>query len=482
MVNLLVLLKTFFNTRIYTSHEFVKIPRKSINDILNTIGYTHLHFKFILVAVFSILNLSFNLNMMSNIIIPLTNYLKLTDLDKKLISSIFFLGGSLGSLTLGKMTSLFTRNAYMIVNLVILASFQLLFSLSKSVNLIIICRFFIGYSSMVNYNLSLNSLIEYLPTKLRGFTLTIIGSFFGPAQGVCLILMLYIMPNFEIFNLQFFLICTWMIVAANCLFTFFLLEQSARDLIINNYEFQGVEILKYIAEEELNYKLSKTDKFYIINDIKSSMTDVNLKHSQSNYSAIFNQKYWLISALLILVFIFMNFYNNGIFLTISLFAEFMEIKAKKTITDMILISFLGCIGTVIGSILCEVPSLGRKKTLIYSTFAQFCIVALCLVFPHRVMLFMILFSGLNNIIVNLSTSFAMEIYHTKLRDTAMGILFIVNRVGSTASQFVYLIFYDIYPFLIFWVSLVILVIMIFGLIFLPNSTETCNRDLDTSKL
>ena len=57
------------------------------------------------------------------------------------------------------------------------------------------------------------------------------------------------------------------------------------------------------------------------------------------------------------------------------------------------------------------------------------------------------------ILFNINTAYSSEVYPTKLRDHAMGLLFAFTRIGGFISQFLFLDFYSLGLFIPYWIAL-----------------------------
>lgn len=455
--------------------DFLKKSKLTYDDIINKVGYGFMQLKFIILVFCSLSIEGSILSLMSATIIPIRAFYKMSDLEVEIMTGIIFIGVGAGSFSLGFVTKYITRKKYIIFSLILINISQYAFVLSDNIKLMMILRVFIGYSIGVILPLSLNILVEYLPNHNRVFTLTSIWGFYPFGQAVNLIAVLIFMPNYELIGLRkvlvycanYTLICSIIILA--------IVKDTPRDLILNNEEFKGIEIVNSIVETEFSYSLTNKQKYNIIRNIKKSEDKNNFK---GEFLDIFNDKYFWPTVLQTISWYSANCCLYGTMLIISVFLTDMDIlDSNDTIGGMILYAFITCPFNLLGGYLAETEFLKRKKTVAYGALVSCIFPGLIILNPSNSMIWFILFTSFFQIPVNVITAFGSEIYHSKVRDLAFGYLFSITRVGGISSSFLYLAIYYAYPFGVWYFTIILLLFVAIANLMMP--IETYGQDLDS---
>lgn len=133
------------------------------------------------------------------------------------------------------------RKTYLIINSSILTALLLLQSLATDAVTLITVRFFGVLVSLLS-PIPMNSLMENIPENQRANVNMIVNLVANVYCIIVVLLVLVIMPNYEIANLKRMFLSIFAISLLNTFFYIFW-EDSPRSLIINNNEFKAAHQL-----------------------------------------------------------------------------------------------------------------------------------------------------------------------------------------------------------------------------------------------
>lgn len=209
----------FLNPIKINPHELQNIKKKTLSDILNSIGYTAIHYKFILLCIICQMLWALQQLILTIIVIPMADLNRWSEGETSIVTAIVYLGAALNSFSLTWMTRLMTRSKFVMINLLLLNVFYLVFSTADNLYLIYLSRFVCGGASTVCYKLLHNMLIEYLPTNTRGFVIGFIVVFQNLMKLIIFLIVVKAMSNLEIFRLREVLVFSTLILfVSSCLF------------------------------------------------------------------------------------------------------------------------------------------------------------------------------------------------------------------------------------------------------------------------
>lgn len=313
---------------------------------------------------------------------------------------------------------------------------------------------------------SLNIAIEVLPLHLRCFVMNSIWAGFFVSQGLNFIYL-------EVFNSRFlglkkYLISGSTTMLAIAFLIFVILVDTPRDLILNNEEFKGVQIVSDLCEDFLKFSPSKTQMHWIIHDLKKSQNEKMIKGS---FCDLYNEKYLRTTILMTTLFSSLGCIYYGILMTTPLFIKKLQIESNfDTFYNMLIFSILPALGSMVMGAMCEFPLLKRRLSIILCfSFAAIC--SLVIIFDFRYAnLWANLFYALLSMGFSASMIYVSELYHTKIRDIAVGSVYSYVRFFSCASVFIYFGLFSFNIFSIWIANIFFLVIMISSLILLEKDS------------
>lgn len=446
---------------------------KSYNQILEQIGYSSHQIPHILLPGIVLIIEGMLLNLMSSISMPLRKHLSLSQAQDQVVNSIIHLGEFLGSSTVGYFTGQITRKKYLLMNLCVMNLAFVFSTLFVDFYSTIITRSVLGFNIGVLLSISMNIVVEYLPVRFRYFVLTALWAFYNIGQALDFVYLRVLMPDYQQFQVKPFMAACAVTILLLSFLLISILDDSPKDLILNNEEFKGVVYIKELASEKLNLELSRNQMVSIIKDIKATETNLKL---QGSYLDLFNARY-LRSTVLLTVANFLDlFLVYSIFLILPHYMTAIEIDSVGTIGSMIALAVASFLCSFLVAVMGELELLKRRWTII----SCYALGALCLgvmlADSSRTGFWSVCGSTLVSMADSALNVFVVEIYHTKIRDKAYGFIMGTGRLGAFLSSFVVLWLFSLGIYLP-WVLMIVLLLLVCLCVFLTNE-ETYQRLLD----
>jgi len=356
----------------------------------------------------------------------------LESLQVSIISSLIFIAVGLGSASISYLYSIGTRIKIINMSLLLLSGFSILMGLVENYILFSLFRFLVGYFIGLTIPVIVCIITEYLPLYLRSFLLSTIWITFIFGVLTQLIVVQIVSPVLD--PNKFHLIFLYMAVP-NFIITFiyiFFLEDSPRNLILNNDEDHGFEILESIAQKNI----TEEEKLRILKEVKFG--ENSKSNSDGIFLSLFNEKNFLTTILLVLICIigYYILYSPMIIMEFTMKKLGLDSKEKNLIVKLILVNAISIIGFFLGGILSEITFIGRKICIIIG-FVVFSILNLfSFLFYDYFDIFLGFEQIFSHVAVQIVGVYAYEYYNTKDRDSANGYLFACGRISSFFSQFI----------------------------------------------
>jgi MFS family permease len=473
----------------------IKKTYDSINEIIDFGNYNLKTFQIIGLACLLMTIVGINQSYFYYILIPFQSYYKLTDLNIEFISSLNFLGIVFGNFLVGSISKKISRKYIIIFSLLCNFICHLILSIAKHIFIFCICRFltcfFVGLYDILIFTI----LVEYLPVKLRGFTVNIVFMFNFIGSIIFLLFCEIYIPNLE-YNPNMteksqdfymaMLQISFILLLAIILCVIFL-ENSPRNLIVNGDLKKAKKILDYYTNNEIT-----------INDLK--IIEINLKEKGENkfyqknngISSLFQKRILFITIIIMISFFcnsFAYFGVQGVITTIlkSRAADSSSFSSNEknilkvqetpmTIRTLINMNLFECFGNIFGAIICELQWLGRKRSLLLMAFiGVFSALISCGFYKHFEIFIGISLSSIN-LCQDILQTYTGEIYPTKVRDYAIGLNLGITRIGGVISQFIFLPLTKISIFFGIYFYVICILILILGISFLPPDNR---REIDS---
>lgn len=411
------------------------------------------------------------------VIIPFMAYYETTDFDVQVISSLIFLGLGVGSFSLGYLTKYVGRLLVLKTGIILLIVTTLLMIFIKSIIVMCFVRILSGIALAFITPVSLNIFCEYLPIKNRSFALILVWQFFAFGMLVNVIIILLVMPNFEVKELQMVFVWIFIVILIVSMYFFIFVEDSPRNLILEGKINQGIAIYEKMLRR-INVPMTKELRAHII----EYMSLGDNRFVEPSLGSLFEKKFLLITILNIIIWFLSSalFYGN-----LLIFNKTLKLLGNASssgiLTSNFISIFVSFAGLFIGAWLSEIQSIGLKySSMIYYTIA---LIFACLIvsITSEISLFNSFFQAFGGNAFQMSLTFANIVYPTKIRDMALGFFYFCCRAGAFISQFLFYGLFLITPLLPYYLMIGILVVLIFSVFLIPVDVSSTPLDREFSE-
>jgi sugar phosphate permease len=446
--------------------------------ILQEYGYGWEVWKIILGVMSAYLIDSYFVNFFPTMVTSYEKIFNLTPNQISLLGLLFFLSKMVGCNLIVFLNIKKSREIYLKFSLLILVILNVLLGFTNKLWMLFAIRIVSALLTSIIEVMGVMFLCEFLPTRLRSFTLN--SSYMGFSLApICLnLIQLFTMPNLEPSGVKvthfYFAIISFICFILVIVF----ITDSPRNLILNGYEEEAFKIL---------IKLKKgDDSFYtpeirnqIVKEIKQGIND-ETKHKTSLFEIFTNPQFIRFTICIGIVGIGTDLLMHGGKLVNNLVLE--KINQEKKVEDYhailienIWFNFLDPLSCLMFGYLTEVKLLGRKMTIFYGILVMSIVIIpgifySKLVAPGFVAFFF--FCNVNNIVM----TFASEFYPTRIRDTALSWMNFLCHTGAALSQYLLVL-----PMKIHWRATIITMLIISFICLVAilfNPYETHGQALD----
>ncbi len=269
-----------------------------IDYIINKSGYNKVVWKTLFLASIMIFLEGIYFTSFSIIFIPFQKLYTLSRATVSIIAATMFIGIALGSLSISYLCSKFERVTILNACILFVTLFSVLMGLVKNFIAFTIFRFFIGVFLGIGVPMQFCIVTESLPIFLRSFSITIIWVTFAFGTLFQLWVFQIIMPDLNSDGLNEALLYLSIPNFIFSLIYLFLLNDSARNLIMNKHVEEGFKILESIHMD----KFDEEQKQKIIDEIELSENKHYKDKDSNTFLALFSVKH--IRTTILLMFIF----------------------------------------------------------------------------------------------------------------------------------------------------------------------------------
>lgn len=444
-------------------------------NMVNTSGMTIFQVEALLFTGLIYLLEGLQVSLSGLIFLPIVSHYHLSKLYGCIISSslVFFMG--IGSMFTGYFTLIWQRRFILINGLVIIFLGNII-GIIQNYYFLLLSRSIIGFSLGVILPITMNNLVEILPSNWRSFWMIADTFFFsvGAILSCSILYMLY--PNihyfFLVLSIPSFLVCAVYV-------SFY--KENPRYLILNGEHEKGFEMIeKYMNGGK---PLDEGERVQIIKGVDFGMNkEVKL---WGKFSFMF-KRYFKITIILTSIWILYSIMINGgvfsLFLDLSYSSSFIieeDVDAKFKEVFNIFVIFYAFFGmsVIVSGIITEIKCIGRKLIIfigfIISTLVSFLIIVEGIGNG--------IFFGLGAFFVNLSfnaiNSYSIEIYPTRVRDFATGYLQFISRISGFCSNLAALYIFNYFSNWMFYLNMLIGITGIICTFMLPF--DIYEKDLDS---
>lgn len=446
--------------------------KTDLYSALDKIKFSSIHFLQFIAATFQLSIRYINYSTVTFFIVPIKNFYSLNNLEEKLSLSMFYLGSLIGFISVSYIIKYTTRKTHCILHSLIMTALLLIQAFSVTPGVFIILRFFIGLETSILAPVPINTLMENLPTNSRAHANMIINVCAQFIHGLLMIIVLIIMPNYEITQLKWLFLTIVFLSFFNTIF-FILWHDSVLSMISNNYEFKGIAQIDEMISEKQQDELNKIQKYWIIRDVK--VKNKNSVDNEVSLKLLFTHNYLKTTILLSIVYFCLGFLI-GFPAIYALIGQKWGFKASNVILSFVVNKIIVIAFVFLSSYLLDNQNIGRKKTIIF--FAFFAIGPLLVMYFFSALLLVLgpMYLGLFMIIYVCISLYTVEIFPTKLRDQAVGFFWSMYAFGTILYSFILLSALNVSDFLPFVLLSIASGIIAICIIFVPH--ETVGKELD----
>lgn len=359
--------------------------------------------------------------------------------EKGLLGSIVFLGLLIGSLSASKFCDKYGRKEIIKLGAFTVALFAILTAVTPNFIFLLLFRFILGAGVGLVIPSSTSLVSESVPAETRSFYLNNIWVAFPIGE-------MYVYFICSFFNEKELLNWRWVMGLSSIpsFIAFFLLlniKESPRFLILNDKVEEGFAILDEIASYK-NMKLSEIEKKMIVMEIKECNTN---KIEMSFYSLISSSEYKSVSMQIWAIWLLISIvFYGGLYIFPQILSAIQ--KEEKTVEyfyfDLIFTSIFYTPVTVVAGYISEIPSLGRKYSIMFGFLLCFIVCLYCVVFEsfsflsYTILRFGI---GISFSVIGVYTS---EIYPTRIRTIGNSAGNACTRIGGIIAPFLMELFFE----------------------------------------
>lgn len=408
---------------------------------------------------------------LSAMLIPLEKYygIQLSSLIK--ISLIFYLGFGIGSYGTAFLVKYKNRRFNVFLFLSVILFLNLTIGLIKSIVVFSICRLLVGFSIGVLVTMSNNLLCEYLPTRFRSFFLVIVWIGQPIGQMIPNLIMLFLMPEYDAEKIKMILTLFSLVTVIVIISSYYLFQDSPRKLILTGHEDRAIEIIETLNNTVIN----EHERKRIISEVKDGAN----KNMNENIKNLFNQKYFLTTVILSIMWILTHSCSYGLNIILSLVYNELGIEEDvthdKVLMKVICTRLIHIPGYFIAGLLSEVRFLGRRKTMSIGYILMIFSLFLCVSLSEFHIWFGV-YMMFQLIALSVCGSYTVEIYPTNVRELATGYLMFISRIGCCISQFFYTSLFKVDLFLPYYFTSGLMMLCLIASFMLPY--ETIGKALD----
>jgi MFS family permease len=426
-------------------NDFQMLARTTplLDELIDKRGYRLYHFKSI--ALSCLLSIIEGIHIvLSGVVLYLVKSTYNLDIWQATISTgLLFVAMGIGSLA-STCFSIESRRKPILICVFVIILATMLCAL-ENIIIFISLRTLTGFCLGVIFPLNNNYLCETLPAAWRSFWLFFIIGFSSFGSIFSFFIMSVYSTNLTI-PLFFLFISVPIVIIWILLFIFY--EDSFRYSFSRKKYEEGFETL----EKSLKMKIPTEQRDIIIKQFNEGG---NKRTVSIGLKSVISKEYKKVTFLLICLWaIYSLIINGGMF---NLFIGTPESQPNEVNAnnarylnrqDGVFVMgfyFIYFIGNLIGGCISEIHFLGRRRTIMLAFFFVFTMCAVAVFWKFFIPLNILSFFFVHICMAALN-SYSSEIYPTRLRDTAIGFFYFINRMFGFIAHLITLLFQDYYRF------------------------------------
>ena len=367
------------------------------------------------------------------------------DLTNNQISFIgmgFCLSKFVTNFLIGFLTNLLGRMFVLKFSLIFTFFCNLSISLFCEYKIIVIVEFINGFFAGIFEITSFNVACEFIPVRFRGWILLTIWNGYNVGVLFPNLIMLRTMPEHDPSGLPKTLYLCSLVILLCTIFSCVFYTDSPRNYIINGKYDDAINILK---------RMKKNDEFFteeIKREIYNSVPPKTISDfSLSNYKEVFKHGMFTTGVLLLFICFNGTMINDGFQLVLNLILEKVKQSDKSAHTrtilmENIIINSIALPSNLIVGAFTEFKILGRKYTQSVGFFIMGTVMIPVIINPNFASTFFIFFMFFT-CITNMVNVYVSEVYPTKIRDWALGMIQGSGYLGSFIAQYLFVYLNDL---------------------------------------
>ena len=367
------------------------------------------------------------------------------DLTNNQISFIgmgFCLSKFVTNFLIGFLTNLLGRMFVLKFSLIFTFFCNLSISLFCEYKVIVIVEFINGFFAGIFEITSFNVACEFIPVRFRGWILLTIWNGYNVGVLFPNLIMLRTMPEHDPSGLPKTLYLCSLVILLCTIFSCVFYTDSPRNYIINGKYDDAINILK---------RMKKNDEFFTEETKREIYNSVPPKtisdFSLSNYKEVFKHGMFTTGVLLLFICFNGTMINDGFQLVLNLILEKVKQSDKSAHTrtilmENIIINSIALPSNLIVGAFTEFKILGRKYTQSVGFFIMGTVMIPVIINPNFASTFFIFFMFFT-CITNMVNVYVSEVYPTKIRDWALGMIQGSGYLGSFIAQYLFVYLNDL---------------------------------------
>ena len=367
------------------------------------------------------------------------------DLTNNQISFIgmgFCLSKFVTNFLIGFLTNLLGRMFVLKFSLIFTFFCNLSISLFCEYKIIVIVEFINGFFAGIFEITSFNVACEFIPVRFRGWILLTIWNGYNVGVLFPNLIMLRTMPEHDPSGLPKTLYLCSLVILLCTIFSCVFYTDSPRNYIINGKNDDAISILK---------RMKKNDEFFTEETKREIYNSVPPKtisdFSLSNYKEVFKHGMFTTGVLLLFICFNGTMINDGFQLVLNLILEKVKQSDKSAHTrtilmENIIINSIALPSNLIVGAFTEFKILGRKYTQSVGFFIMGTVMIPVIINPNFASTFFIFFMFFT-CITNMVNVYVSEVYPTKIRDWALGMIQGSGYLGSFIAQYLFVYLNDL---------------------------------------
>jgi sugar phosphate permease len=307
---------------------------------------------------------------------------------------------------------------------------------------IVIVEFLNGFFAGVFEITSFNVACEFIPVRFRGWILLTIWNGYNVGVLFPNLIMLKTMPDHDPSGLPKTLYLCSLVILLCTVFGCVFYTDSPRNFIVNGKRNEAIKILK---------KMKKDDKYFteeIKKEIFESVPPKTLSDfSLMNYKEVFEHGMFMTGILLLFICFNGTMINDGFQLVLNLILEKVKQSDKSAHTRTVLmenitINSIALPSNLIMGAFAEFRILGRRNTQSIGYILMGLVMIPVIINPNTASTFFIFFMFFT-CITNMVNVYVSEVYPTKIRDWALGMIQGSGYLGSFIAQYLFVYLNDL---------------------------------------